>query len=433
MSENASRGDIEWSSFTHFAGLDWAKDHHDVTIVDRSGVVTLELRFDHTAEGWAVFAEKIGAFPSLAMTIETSSGAVVERLLEMGLHVYPVHPTAAERFRDRKAPSGIKSDRFDAWCMADALRTDGHGWRRLRPEDPLTHELRLLCRDEVALIEQRTALVNALQTALREYYAVALEAFDNWTLPAAWAFIERFPTPAELSKKGRRLWEKFLHTHRLSRPETYAERLAAFAKAGEFVASPATTKAKSLLAISLCVQLRALQGQLDEYRRRIQELFDQHPDKDIFTSLPGAGRKLAPRLLAECGTDREKLGDAEALQCLAGTAPVTRQSGQMRIVRHRLACNKLLKATVHLWANLSRSDCVWADAYYKKKREEGKSHACALRCLGQRWLKILWKMWQERKPYDEAVHTRNQVKHGSWIVRIITQNPPATPSPATSN
>ena len=320
----ASPGDPDWSLFTHFAGFDWAKGHHDVTVVDRSGVVAMEVRFDHTAEGWAVFAGKVRAFPALALTIETSSGAVVERLLEMGLHVYPVHPTAAERFRDRKAPGGVKSDRLDAWCLADALRTDGHGWRRLRPEDPLTQELRLLCRDEVALIEQRTALVNALQAALREYYAAALEAFDTWTLPAAWAFVERFPSPAELARKGKRQWEKFLHTHRLARPEMYAERLAVFAKAGAFVASPATTRAKSMLAVSMCVQLRALRGQLDEYRRRIQELFEQHPDQGIFSSLPGAGPKLAPRLLAECGTDREKLDDPQAMQCLAGTAPVVK-------------------------------------------------------------------------------------------------------------
>jgi transposase len=407
-----------WTSFTHFAGLDWAKDHHDVAVVDRAGVIVLQFRFDHTAEGWASFARQVRAFPDLALTIETSSGAVVERLLDLGLQVYPVHPTAAERFRERKAPSGVKSDRFDAWCMADALRTDGQGWRRLRPEDPLTHELRLLCRDEVALIEQRTALINALQAALHEYYPAALQAFDDWTMPAAWAFIERFPTPAELKQRGKRQWEKFLHAHRLGRPEMYEKRMAIFADATNFTASPATTRAKRLLAVSLCLQLRALETQLNEYRARIGELFDQHPDKDIFSSLPGAGAKLAPRLLAECGSDRERLDDPKALQCLAGAAPVTRQSGKMRIVKQRLACNKLLKATVYLWANLSRAFCTWAKVYYEHKRKSGMSHACALRCLGQRWLKILWTMWQERRPYDEARHTRDQVTHGSWVVKL---------------
>lgn len=408
-----------WASFRHFAGLDWAKDHHDIVVVDRAGEVMLQMRFEHTAAGWAEALEKLRAFAHLAITIETSSGPVVERLLLPGMHVFPVQPAAAAAFRQRKAPSGVKNDRFDAWCLADALRTDGQRWRRLNPEDPLTQELRLLTRDEVALIEQRTALVNALQEALHEYYPAALRAFDDWTVPSTWAFVERFPTPEVLSEKGKRQWEKFLHTHQLGRGDKYQERMDVFAKAGEFVAGPAVTSAKSLLALSLCAQLRALEGQLDEYRRRIQELFEKHPDKDIFSSLPGAGAKLAPRLLAECGTDRTRLDSPQALQCLAGVAPVTRQSGRQRIVTRRRACNRSLLAAVYLWAKCSRKKCVWAQAYYDRKIKEGKSHAAALRALGDRWLKILWKMWQTRTPYDEALHTRNQVRHGSWFVGIL--------------
>jgi transposase len=418
----------EWALFEHFGGLDWAKDHHDIIVVDRSGVVALQQRFEHTAAGWAEALKKLGTLPRLAITIETSSGPVVERLLMAGLHVFPVQPAAAKAFRQRKAPSGIKSDRFDAWCLADALRTDGQRWRRLNPEDPLTQELRLLTRDEVALIEQRTALINALQEALHEYYPAALQAFDDWTVPSAWAFVERFPTPRDLAAKGKRQWEKFLHTHQLGRREKYQERMDVFARAGEFVAGPAVTSAKSLLALSLCAQLRALERQLAEYRRRIKELFERHPDKDIFSSLPGAGDKLAPRLLAECGTDRTRLDSAQALQCLAGVAPVTRQSGRQRIVTRRRGCNRQLLATVYLWARCSRAKCAWAQAYYDRKIQEGKSHASALRALGDRWLKILWKMWQTRTRYDEALHTRNQVRHGSWFVGILNQ--PAAPAHA---
>lgn len=415
-----------WVSFEQFAGLDWAKDHHDICVVDRAGAVLLQHRFEHTAAGWAEVLDKLRAFPHLAVTVETSSGPVVERMLMAGMHVFPVHPAAAVAFRQRKAPSGVKGDRFDAWCLADALRTDGQGWRRLKPEDPLTQELRLLTRDEVALIQQRTSLVNALQEALREYYPAALDAFDDWTVPSAWAFVERFPTPEDLLAKGKRQWEKFLHTHQLARREKYQERLDVFAKAGAFVAGPAVTRAKSLLALSLCAQLRALERQLDEYRRRIGELFERHPDKEIFSSLPGVGDKLGPRLLAECGTDRARLDSPQALQCLAGVAPVTRQSGRLRVVTQRRACNKQLKATVHLWARCSRKKCVWAQAYYDRKIEEGESHATALRCLDDRWLKILWKMWQTRTRYDEALHTRNQVKHGAWVVALLGEQPQPT-------
>src|SRR5205085_71943 len=211
--------------------------------------------------------------------------------LQSQVTVYPMQPKAAERYRDRHVPSGSKTDQVDAWCFADALRVDGQHWRPLAPEDPLTEELRLLCRDEVELITQRTALVKQLQ--------------------------------------------------------------------------------------------RTLQRQLEEYRSAIEKLFAQHPDHDLFGSLPGAGAKLGPRLLSEIGTDREQYLDAQGLQCVAGTAPVSFESGKTRRAKIRWHCNRHLRHAVHLWAACSRKFCAWAGTYYKAQREKGKSHACALRCLGQ--------------------------------------------------
>ena len=158
--------------------------------------------------------------------------------------------------------------------------------------------------------------------------------------------------------------------------------------------------------------------QLREYRQAIEELFEKHPDRDIFGSLPGAGPKIAPRLLAAFGDDRGRFEDPQAIQCYAGAAPITIQSGKNRWVKFRRGCNKFLRATVHLWVDQSRHLCAWAEAYYVKKKQEGKSHACALRCLAQPWLKILWKMWQTRCPYDEALHALNQTKHGSWVIAL---------------
>jgi hypothetical protein len=105
----------------------------------------------------------------------------VEQLLEAGMMVYPINPKSAKAYRERKAPSGVKDDRLDAWSFADALRLDGQDWKALKPEEPLIKELRLLCRDEVSLIEQRTAFIQQLRHALAEYYPVALEAFKDWT------------------------------------------------------------------------------------------------------------------------------------------------------------------------------------------------------------------------------------------------------------
>jgi transposase len=361
----------------------------------------------------------------MPVCVETSSGTVVERLLDAGLRVYPINPKAAQRFRERHAPSGAKDDYRDAWTMADALRVDGQGWRELKPTDPLIAELRMVCRDEVILIEQRTALVAQLRQALLEYYGIALEAFDDWTAPSSWAFIEAFPTPQLLQSAGRRKWERFLRENHLNRSqERTQQRLEAFGRAHSFSGSKAAVAAKSLLAVTLVRLLQTLEAQLEVYRERIRQLFAQHPDHDLFGSLPGAGEKLAPRLLSEIGDDRSRFESAENLQCLAGSVPITKQSGKAKYQLARLACHKGLRATLHLWADLSRHSCAWAATYYKAHRDRGQSHATALRCLANRWVKILFRMWQDRTPYNEALHTRNQLTHGSWLLTLTTQQNP---------
>lgn len=423
MEEQTKAKPTGWGGYAYFLGLDWAQEHHAVVVLDPGGHKVLEVQIAQDAAGWQSLRQKLvelaGAHLGVvAATIETTCGPAVERLFELGCALYPIHPKAGQRYRDRKVPSGGKSDRLDAWCFADALRTDGAAWRRLAPEDPSLQELRLLCRDERHLIRQRTALVNSLRQALQEYYPAALEAFADWTIPGPWDFVLRFPTPAALVQAGKRAWEKFLHTHSLYRPDTWDKRREIFGRATQFCGTEPVTRAKSLLAVSLAQELRTVHQQLHEYRQRITQLFQEHPDHEVFGSLPGAGATLAPRLLSECGQDRARFADPASLQCYAGTAPVSFQSGQIHVVHFRWACNRELRAAVHLWADGSRKSCTWAQVYYEHKRQEGKSHACALRCLGQRWLKILWKLWQTRQPYDEQIHTRNQVRHGSWVLAL---------------
>ena len=415
----------DWNQHSHFAALDWACDHHDVVLVDRTGALVAEFRFAHTAAGWAEFTEKMKPYPGAPLALETSSGPAVDQLLQRGWTLHPVNPKAAERYRERKAPSGTKTDRIDAWSLADALRTDGHGWRPLLPQDEATATLRALCRDEIALIEQRTALVNQLIACLREYYPVAIELLADWTRPCAWALIAHFPTPVLLQEAGKRRWEKFLHTQRLWRSDTAPARLELMAHANALPASPAVVKAKTLLATTLVKVLQALEAQLDEYRRRITETFTQHPDHDVFGSLPGAGGKLAPRLLGEVGQVREVYPDADALCCQAGVSPVSFQSGKLDKARIRWACDVVLRHTVHLWADCSRKQSAWAQAYYQGKRQEGHDHASALRCLGKRWLKILWRLWQDGQCYSERQHQENQKKHGSWVSGVLQSAPPA--------
>jgi transposase len=409
-----------WQEIKHYAGFDWAKDHHQVVIVDQQGQIVADLVFDHSLEGWQSFRKQVAGLAGLAVTIETNQGAAVDQLLQNEFTVYPVNPVAAASYRKRKAPTGTKTDHLDAWSLADALRVDGQGWKVLEPMDPLTQQLRLLCRDEVTLIAQRTALINQLQQALAEYYPAALEAFEDWTHSFTWDFVIQFPTPQALVKAGKRRWEKFLHSHKLWRPDTTERRLKVFAQADQFKASEAIVQAKSQLALSVAKLLRTLQEQLDRYREQIEKLFKQHPDHDLFGSLPGAKQVLGPRLLAAVGSDPARYGTQQGLQCFAGTAPVSFDSGQMHKVKVRRACDKFLRHTVHLWANCFRRSSAWGQTYYEQKRAQGMSHACALRCLGQRLLKILFKMISTKTPYDAELHALNQKKHGSWVIALNT-------------
>jgi transposase len=416
-----------WKQITHYAGFDWARHHHAVVIVDAQGTLVADFAFEHSLEGWNTFSQNTAAWPQLAIAIETNQGAAVDQLLQRGHTVYPVNPVAAQSYRKRKVPSGTKTDHFDSWGLADALRLEGQGWKPLKPIDPESQQLRLLCHDEVGLIEQRTLLVNQLQQALAEYYPAAREAFDDWTRPFAWDLIIEFPTPQDLVRAGRRRWEKFLHTHKLWRSTTAPTRLSIFARADQFKASDPITQAKSQLALSLCRLLRTLQDQLNQYRQHIDALFQSHPDHELFGSLPGARKVLAPRLMAAVGTDPERYGHHQVLQCYAGTAPVSYQSGQISKVKIRWACDTFLRHTVHLWSNCFRQASVWGQTYYQKKRSQGMSHAAALRCLGQRLLKILFKMLTSKQPYDPELHARNQRKHGSWVLRL-QDNPSVQPS-----
>jgi len=411
-----------WQELTHWTGFDWAKDHHAVVIVNREGHIVADFEFEHSAEGWKSFVAKTAAWPNLAVAIETSQGAAVDQLLQRGYTVYPVHPVAAQGYRRRKVPSGSKTDHLDALGLADALRVDGWDWKALQPLDPMTQQLRLLCRDEVALIEQRTALVNQLQQALAEYFPAALEAFDDWTNTFTWEFVLEFPTPQALVQAGPRRWQKFLHTHKLWRSTTADKRLEIFARADQFKASDPVVRAKSQLAVCLCKLLRTLAQQLDLYRQQIEALFQEHPDHDLFGSLPGAKKVLAPRLLAAVGPDPDRYGSHQVLQSIAGTAPVSYESGKFKKARVRWACDKFLRYTVHLWADSFRRTSAWGQTYYDQKRAEGMTHACALRCLGQRLLKIVFRMISDKKPYDAELHARNQQKHGSWVLQLVNKS-----------
>src|SRR5215217_2472145 len=150
--------------------------------------------------------------------------------------------------------------------------------------------------------------------------------------------------------------------------------------------------------------LTALRAQIKALEDQIAEQLAAHPDAAIFTSLPRSGTVRAARLLAEIGDARGRFPTPEALTCLAGAAPSTRQSGKVKIVTFRWAVDKQLRGAVMDFAGDSHHANPWAADLYRRARERGHDHPHAVRILARAWLHIIWKCWQDHEPYNPNKH-----------------------------
>jgi transposase len=167
---------------------------------------------------------------------------------------------------------------------------------------------------------------------------------------------------------------------------------------------PAVMEASVMMVRTKVALLRCLIEAIEEYEHKIEELFGEHPDHEVFESLPGAGEALAPRLLTVFGTDRDRYAAADEIQQLSGVAPVTKQSGNSLVVQRRLACPKFVLQTFVEHAEQSRKKPGWASEYYNKQRDRGVSHHAALRALAYKWIRIIFRCWKDRVPYDEQIY-----------------------------
>jgi transposase len=405
----------------HWAAVEWSGDVHELCVVDADGAVVERRGVPHGAEGLAELALAAAAHRRLGgVAIEGRPALLVQALLEAGVTVYPINPKLSKHWRGCRSVAGRKDDGFDALALADGLRYYHSDLRPLELDDDETRRLQLLCRDEQQLIAERTGWVNRLQGVLRQYYPQATEWFADWTTATAWDFILTFPSPADLAAASTQKLVGFLRTHRIRVTPCWRERLAQRAHGPAWPADPVFADARADYALAAARVLRTLDAQLRRYRTRIRELFAAHPDAAVFASLPGAGAKLAPRLLAAIGNRRDRYDSARALQELSGTVPVTRQSGTRRKhVAFRRACRKDFRNTLHLFAFQSTLQSPWARAYYERRRAAGDNYALALRKLGAAWLKIIYRLWQSRTPYDERVHLASLAAHDSPLISHI--------------
>jgi transposase len=395
-----------------YVGLDWADTHHDVEVMDEAGKQVGRRRFAHTHQGLndlKQFLLSIAVQPEqLACIVETNHGLLITFLLEAGIPVYPVNPKSANQLR--KA-AGAKTDQIDAHLLAKIGRLDLAELRRLEPDSPTVAELKTLTRDQDALIQTQTRLVNQLSACLKEYYPAALKLFTKLQQRSTLLFLQTYPTQEAAASASR---EEITATLRLSKhpnPRHAAYKIWEELHRPQLVANAVIVRAKSRLMLSLVKQLLVVIEEIAGYEKAIDLLFLTHPDHEIWRSLPRAGQRLAPRLLAEWGDDRTRYVDANAVQALAGTAPVPFQSGNYAKAHKRFACLKPLRNVLYQFAWQSTLQEAWALAYYQRKCAEGKTHSMALRTLANVWVRIIYRMWVNQISYHTETFEAAQLTH----------------------
>jgi transposase len=389
-------------------GLDWGSREHGVCVLDRdSGAIAARFAVPHDAAGLALLMQRLARLAppaDMPIAIERPSGLLVDALVTAGHPVVPIHPNVVKASRPRYSAAGGKSDRGDAYLLADLLRTDAHRFRRLAPCSDEIKALRALVRGRDDLLAQRLALANQLRALLEGFWPGAAAIFAALDSPIALAFVQRYPTPDSAARLGDKRIKAFMAQHRYCGRRSAAELLARLRAAPTGLAGDTEADAKGELVRALAAVLATIVAQIAELTARIQHTIAELPDGAIVMSFPRAGRICAAQILAELGDVRERFHTEAQLAAEAGVCPVTHQSGKSRGVVFRWACNHRLRQAITCLADNSRHSSAWAADIYNRAKTRGCDHPHAARILARAWIRILWRAWTDRSKYDPAKH-----------------------------
>lgn len=391
----------------YYMGVDWGDRLHQLYVIDEAGQKVAERKVTESVEGIAEFGcwldgRRVEGI-ELWAAIEKPEGRIVDFLLDHGVVVYAINPKALDRARDRFRMSQSKSDPFDARVLAEFLRTDHGHLRALVPHSQQAQELKMMTRDHRRIERHQTRLLNQLTVTLKEYYPRPVEVFGDLSTEIALDFLSEYPTPKRMS---RRSWERFSKAHHLSGDRSV--KLWEELKKPQLAIPEHVVRVKSRLVGVLVEQLRVAVKAVEQYHAEVERFFASMPAAKLVQKLPGgkSGTTL-PTLWAELGDSKGRWKSFRHLQAEAGAVPVTKRSGRSKIVSFRFSCNKRLRHASYWHAFLSLRHSEWANAYYRSQRALGHSHHETLRALGAKWLKIIFVMWRDEKPYDENYHLAN--------------------------
>jgi transposase len=414
--------------YAAFVGLDWGDEEHALSLCAVGTVQIERNKLEQTPEALAEWANGLRTRfgqGKIAVALEQARGALLAALCQYEhLVLFPVNPKASARFREALYPSRSKNDVADADLLLELLCKHRQHLRSWQPDTVATRQLALLTEQRRQFVDQRTALTNQLLAHIKCIFPQALE-FTGEKLGARMAtdFLTRWPTLQALQKVTPAKLRQFFYGHNSRSQELMTQRLELLKKAVPLTSDPALLGAHGLAIQTLAAQLAALRPFIERYDQDIAKLFADHPDAPIFESLPGAGANLGPRLLACLGTDRARFPQAVALSSYTGIAPVTEQSGKgQNWVHVRWSCPKFLRQSWHEFANASTKFSTWAGALYHEFRKR-MSHHEAVRKLAYKWQRIVWRMWQQRQPYDEARYLAALEKKAAKLAPVQNAQP----------
>jgi transposase len=399
-------------------GIDWSDQHHDVSLQQAAGSQVERRRLTHSPEAiveWiGELRTRFGGQP-VGIAVETSRGPLIHALLEHEFIVlYPINPRSLRRFRETFAPSGAKDDLPDADLLREMLVKHRERLRPWVPDESHTRALRRLVESRRKTVDLRTKLVQQLSAALKEYFPQALDwAGEDLASPLACDFLLTWPTLQALQRARPSTLRKFYYAHNCRQPQLIEQRIAAIEHASALTHDAAITDTSALLVQMLARQLKTLAPSIERFDHEIARRFAAHADADLFRRLPGSGAALAPRLLVAFGSDRSRFASPAEVQQFTGIAPVTQRSGQRSYVHWRWAAPTFVRQSLHEFAQHSIRYSAWARAYYALQRARGKGHQAAVRALAFKWIRIIWRCWQSRTPYDESHYIRSLIARGS--------------------
>ena len=420
-SQTSASAEPEWAAL---AAIDWGDQKNFWRLLPVGSGQVEQGELENTPEAveiWAAELHQRFEGRPIALILEQSRGALVYMLSKYPhLRLYPVHPTTAARYRGTFTPSGAKNDRNDTGFLLDLLRRHREQLRCLEPETPEIRRLHFLVEERRRNVDEKTRQNNRLKACLKLYFPQILRWFDDVTTPLVGDLLERWPTLEQLRRAHPGTLRKFFKQHNCRSAELIQQRIDGIYQATSATTDAAVVEAGTLITQGLLALLATLRNNIATLDQRIREVVQAHPDTPIFASLPGAGPVLVPRLMVAFGSDRNRYGSANEMQCYSGIAPVEVASGKSEQVRFRLACPKFLRQTFQEFADHSIAQSVWAKAYYQHlRRVEKKDHHPAVRSLAYKWIRIIYRCWKDHKPYDEAIYLNSLRRRGSLLAQAL--------------